>query len=232
MGSEGVFVDVDEAAALLGVTPQMVNKYVENGVLTAHYPDMKSGSTRGKRRFRRDDVEALSELRDAGIGSDFASLRSHLLGMAVKVRRHERVLDELMNYLGMSDHRLPSDLEGVMSLHMEAQEMCEATLEANDQRDVIWARRLLPISEEYLDVVKHYTKEEKPWEVYMQSLKRLLEIHAHPGPVRTVLEHALLNLRNAAFLFVSQTQDVRAAKREFPHASYTGRVYNLLFPKN
>lgn len=232
MGSDGAFIELEEAAAILAVTPQMVHKYVEKGMLPCHYPTGKKPGVRRSRTFRRVDVDALAELREDGICTSQAALISHVLGLSVKIRRLEQGHDELLCYLGMSDHKLSTDYADVMQLYLEAKQIIEQPLSVDDLRDVRWARRLLPIGEDYLAIVKMHTQDKEPWQVFTNSLKRLLVVHSDPGPIRAVLENALLNLRNASFLYICSLEGPRIAKKKFTHASYTGRVFGLLFPED
>jgi len=230
MGSEGVFVDVDQAAAILGVTSQMVHKYVENGMLPGHYPHPTKTGGKGPRMFRREDVETLEELRASDLLTNRASLFRHVLGTAVKVRRLERTLDELLCYIGMSDHKLPTEHEDVIRFYAEAEDFCTHNFEVNDAQDVAWARRLLPFSEEYLEVVRTHTGSREPWVVFLESLNRILLRHPVPGPVRAVLEHSRMNLRNVAYFFARHEFGARTAKTIFPNESYSSRLYKTLLP--
>lgn len=230
MGSDGTFVDLEEAASILAVTPPMVHKYVERGMLSCHYPDGKTPGVRRSRVFLRGDVEALAELRVDGITTNQAAMINHVLALSVKVKRLERGHDELLCYLGMSDHKLSTDYEDVQQLYLEAKQIFERPLGEDDLRDVRWARRMLPIGEEYLALVQKHTQDPEPWKVFINSVKHLLVVHESPGPVRMVLEHALLNLRNAAFLYVCAERGPRIAKRQFPHASYVSRLVGIMYP--
>lgn len=225
MGSEGVFVDTEEAAALLEVTTHTVHKYVERGLLSCHYPGAKKTGGRGERMYHREEVEALAELRSSGLHTSRAALTNQVLVLSVKVKQLETTLSELSCYLGMSACVLPTSQEEVRQFHLEARQIVDLPLDIDDHRDVQWAKRMLPVSEEFLALVQEYTQDHEPWRVFMDSMKRLLAIHGQPGPVNTILEHALLNLRNAAFLYVCSTQGIRATREVFPELTYTGRIF-------
>lgn len=226
MGSDGTYITVEEAAAIHGVHVSQVHAWSRGGMLEAYYP---KGRRAGK-RFRRQDVLDLLELRE----QEWAGLRKKLPQLALEAivtsRRVEKRLNELVYYLGLSEEQLAVGKDEVVMLFVQVQSFLDIPIVENHEAAIRWARVLLGITEDYLGLVSLYLEEPEPWAIYME-LGRVLASKCSPNTsARMFIEHARKNLRNVAYFYLRGSKGARVAGHLFPGESYSGRLLQTLFP--
>lgn len=218
MGSTDLYVTPAEAAELLGVSVEMVHVYDRKQLLEAYYPN---GRKAGK-RFLAEDVYALVELRQEHKGDFLRRLPQIAMRAVVTSRRVEKRLDELMQFLGLNDVVLPLDATSIALLHFQVEKALVQPRVEDQQELLDWAKKLLAINEEYLDLVKLHLGDEYPWKPYLDLARKLSE--ACGGRQRSFLEHARANLRNVAYFYERSWRGPKEAEKLFPGERYSGRL--------
>lgn len=224
MGSTGLYLTPVETAEVLGVSVEMVHVYDRRQLLEAYYPD---GRKAGK-RFLAEDVYALHELRQEHKGDFLRRLPQLAMRAIVTSRRVEKRLDELMQFLGLNDTVLSLEPTNVTLLHFQVEKALTLPRAEGDAELLDWAKKLLAINEEYLDLVKLHLGEEYPWKPYLDLARVLSE--KSEGRQRSFIEHARANLRNVAYFYERAYRGARAAEKLFPGERYSGKLLRRILP--
>jgi len=227
MGSDETYISAEAAAQIHNVHVSRVHAWSRNGLLEAHYPNGRPGG----KHFRRTDVLDLLELTE----NERSGLRRKLPQVALQAllasRRVEKRLNELVQYLGLTQEVLSSEKNDVVLLFVQIQYFLEPPVDRSPEVALQWARRLLGVTEEYLELVAQHLGEPEPWKLYVELARVLAEIHGPSSNARMFIEHARRNLRNAAYFYVRRAKGTHAAARIFPGESYSGKLVQTLFPQ-
>jgi hypothetical protein len=230
MGSESIFVNPVEAAQILGVSVDQVHTLHRKGFLEASYPEGRRPHNLAGKRFRREDVLTLKELRAQCKGASPEKLQQLALQAIVVSKRVERRLNELTHYLGLTDSALSLEKERVIAFFTRVSDFVEEPRIDSPQEAIDWARQLLGVTEEFLELVALHTQEAEPWKVFLEAGKRLAAHCSTGTQARTYVDHARRNLRNAAYMYVRGEKGVRAADRLFPLEGYSNELIQTMFP--
>lgn len=224
MPSSSLYLTVSETAEVLGVSASMVHVFDRRRLLESHYPD---GRKAGK-RFVADDVYALAELRAEHKGDFMRRLPQIALKAAVTSRRVEKRLNELLEFLGLNDVVLSVEPGDVIELHRSVEALPRRPRLEDEAEILAWAKKILAINEEYLDLIKMSTGDPYPWKPYLE-LGRVLSAIAK-GRTKSFIEHARANLRNVAYFYERSYRGPREAEKMFPNERYSGRLMRRLLP--
>jgi hypothetical protein len=226
MGSTGLYLTPQETAEVLSVSVEMVHVYDRRQLLEAYYPD---GRKAGK-RFLAEDVYALAELRQDQKGDFLRKLPQLAMRAVVTSRRVEKRLEELMQFLGLNDVALSLEPRDVALLHFQVERALEMPKIEGDHELLDWAKKLLAINEEYLELVKMHLGDDYPWKPYLDLARKLSERAS--GRHRSFIEHARANLRNVAYFYERSFRGPKAAERTFPGERYSGRLLRRVLPNS
>lgn len=227
MGSDSILVTMEEAAKILGVTVAHAHVYGQKGLLEPHYPD---GNRRMQKRYLREDVYSLKELKEQTKGAPNRDLYQLAVRSFILSRRTARQLEEIQHYLGLSSAALETDDEHIRAFLHAAEHRCRARLDRAPEEITDWARKLLAINEEYLDRTMKVTEKQDAWQIFMNVAKRLTE-ECSPGTLaRMYADHARNHLRNVAYFHLRATKGLHAANRTFPKEGYSLRLIQTLYP--
>ena len=227
MGSESVFVTVPEAASILGVTSSRVHVFGQSGYLEEHYPE---GRRPEKKRFLREDVLNLKELREQVKGSRALKIPQVAMKAYLSAKRTERRLEELLRYLGINTRTLPEDPDQIRAFYLYFEHFSKAAPNLSPEEILDKARDLQGITEEYLELTVSITGRKDAWEVFAKSAK-ILASKCSVGTVqRMFVDHARANLRNITYFYVRGSQGVRAAERMFPKEGYVTELVHTMYP--
>jgi DNA-binding transcriptional MerR regulator len=227
MGSDSILVTMEEAAKILGVTLAHAHVYGQKGLLEPHYPE---GNRRKGKRYLREDVYSLKELREQTKGAPNRDLYQLAVRAFILSRRTARQLEEIQHYLGFSSVALETDDEHIRAFLHAAEHRCLARLDRAPEEITDWAHKLLAINEEYIDRTVRVTEKPDVWQVFMNVAKRLTE-ECSPGTLaRMYSDHARNHLRNVAYFYLRATKGQRVAGRIFPTEGYSLRLIQTLHP--
>lgn len=224
MGSTGLYLTSRETAEVLKVSVEMIHVYDRRQLLEAYYPE---GRRAGK-RFLAEDVYVLAELRSEHKGDFLRRLPQIAMRAAVASRRVEKRLDELMYLLGMNDVALSLEKEDIVMLHIQAESILQRRTQSHKSDAMSWAKKLLAINEEYLELVKLHLGDDYPWKPYL-DLAAFLSGRTE-GRTRSYVEHARANVRNVAYFYERSFRGPREAERMFPGERYSGRLLQRVLP--
>lgn len=222
MGSTGLYLTPQEAAEALGVSLDMVHVYTRRGLLDPHYPNGKLG----RKQLRAEDVYALAALRAEHKGDIFKRLPQIAMRAAVTSRRVEQKLDELMAFLGVNDTVLSLESRAITELHQAVEAAINNPLIENDNDIMEWAKKILAINEEYIELLKMHVKTDPPWKPYLELASILGGLAK--GRSRMYIEHARTNMRNVAYFYERSFRGATAANKMFPGERYSGRLLQRL----
>lgn len=212
-----------EAAAQLHITTTRLHALSRQRIIDPHYHG-------AQHLFHPDDVQALAELLEA----ENALAPQHLSQMALRAAVSAKVtaarLEELMDYLGLTVEPLGLLPEDVIGLFYESQDLLQTGVLPSEEETMRWARRLVAITEEYLELVHAYTGEPDPWRPYM-DLGKLLSGGAWSPKTRAYLTHARTNLRHVAYFYERGQHGARVAGRRFPDEHYSGKLLQRVHPR-
>jgi hypothetical protein len=233
MGSDNVYVTPDEAALILGVLVGQIHAWSRSGLLEPHYPDGPRPKRLGGKRFLREEILALKELREEqGKGSPKLRIPQIAMRAFVSSRRLERKLEELMNYLGLSVRTLREDEEEVRAFYVSVQEFVQSPGNNTQLEIADWAKKLAGVTDGYLHLIQAVTGDDFAWAMLLE-LGKTLASQCSPGTnARMYVDHAYRNAQNAAYLYLRSTKGVRAANKMFPKESYALDLVRTFFPRN
>ncbi len=224
MGSTSLYLTPSEAAEVLGVTESMVRVYDRRQLLEGHYPE---GKKVGK-RYLAEDVHTLAEIRGEHNWNFARKLPSLAMKAVATSRRVERKLDEIMSFLGLNDVVLSLEKHDIINFHQEVELNLNQPMDMKDEKVIVWAKRLLAINEEYLELVKSYVGTQYPWKPYL-DLARTISCKAGARP-RMYIEHARSNLRNVAYFYERSFRGTAEAEKMFPGERFSGKLLARILP--
>jgi len=233
MGSEDLLT-VQQVARMLGVTTDMVQKLVRQGLLKPQY----QGSITAPRLYREADVAALVEAREAKL--DLTTVAAMARQAHTASRSLERVVKQLLELLGADVPLLSLEKEDVLSLCAKVDDALEEEFLPEAREVLSWAKVFYAIGEEYFGLVESHLGEKEPWKRFLDLGQKLVreaprksfvidkELEATYG----YLEVARRNLRNAAFFYVANKHGQRLASGLFPEVKRDRHedIITLAFP--
>lgn len=229
MGSTKTYLSPSEAAEILGVNVSQVHVLNRNGYLEAHYPEGRRNNLTSK-RFIQQDVLELREMREQLKDARGKKLHQIAAQALLTSRRVERRLEELVRYLGLSEHVLSAEKEDIVGFFETAWDFFREPTICTSEEVSEWAKKLLGITEEYLALVAQHTKEEEPWAIFMHVAQLLTDMASPGTEARTYVDHARRNLRNVAYFYVRRVRGARIADQQFPGEKYSDRLVRALIP--
>lgn len=160
MGSD--FIEVQEAAELLGVLPRSVYYLVRRGLLHPKYTHKKG--LRSRRVFIKDEVLALAELRERKL--TFQEVAAAAMQSHIAVRALERRVEMLEMLLNSRHSGLSLKEEDVIAVYASARQAIEAP--PSIVEDIMhWASVFLSMGEEFLEAAEMFTGDAKAWKVFL-----------------------------------------------------------------
>jgi len=217
MGSNGL-IDVKAAGAVLGLSPDMVYRLARRGDLTPRYPRGKGLNV--PVHFHPEEVSALVAERERD-DFDVKKLSSRVAQTNALGRSLERRVELLEKMLNRRAWPLPTDEESVIALYARAQD--EQEKPAKRVSDIIeWARILVAMGEEYLDLTEAFTGDTECWKAF----SHLVDIMLIEAPIERLnfdrelegaygyLDVGRRNLRAAAFFFIRNRYGSHVANQQ------------------
>lgn len=229
MGSETTYVTPLEASELLGVTVAQVHTLNRNGLLEAHYPEGRRPKGLAGKKFLREDVLTLAELREQSKGALLLKLPQLALRAIVSSKRVERRLDEITRYLGLNDRVLGTEKDDVLGLFLRAENFLRNPKVRSEEEALDWAKNLLAMTEEYLELTEAHSGQPEPWRVFLELAKTLSQECSPGTAARMYLDHARSNLRRVSYFHLRSAKGSKEADRVFPGEGYSDRLLRTLF---
>ena len=147
----------------------------------------------------------------------------------VSTKRTERRLDELMEYLGLVGETLSTGKDDVVALCLQSEATLREPPVKDDAMVMHWAKKLLAVTEEYLELVCLYKGDEEPWKLFMQLGVEMTK-RAESERAKAYIEHARRNLRHVAYFYERGAKGIKAANARFPDERYSGKLLQRLLP--
>lgn len=217
MGSDGL-IDVKAAGVVLGLTTDMVYRLARRGDLSPRYPRGKGLNV--PMHFHPEEVSACVAEREQK-DFDIKKLSSRVAQTSALTRSLERRVELLETMLSRRAWPLPSDEEAVIALYTRAQD--EQQDPAKAISDIMeWARVLVAMGEEYLDLTEAFTGDTECWKAFSHMVDIMLinapvkrfnfdrELEAAYG----YLDVGRRNFRAAAFFFIRNRYGSQVANQQ------------------
>lgn len=234
MGSEDLLT-AQQVAGMLGVTTDMVQKLVRQGLLKPQY---QGTSLVAPRLYRETDVAALVEAREAKL--DLPTVAAIARQAYTASRSLERVVKQLLELLGADVPLLKLGKDDVLSLCAKVDDALEQEFPPEAREVLDWAKIFYAIGEEYFELVASQLGDEEPWKRFLdlgQKLSREAprksfmidkELEAAYG----YLEVARRNLRNSSFFYIRNRHGRKTASDLFPEVKGDKHedIITLAFP--
>lgn len=227
-------VNSHEAAEILGLSARSLKRLVKKGMLhPIHTDKLKPYS------FLEHEVVALAEARkDKRMG--FREVQAMSKQAYATARSTEKVLQQVIRFLGIDIPRLSLNPEDVRALHLRAEDAQVMDFYPTATEVLGWARIFQAIDDNYLDMVKQVSRVDEPWKAYL-DLATLLDTRAPEHVLSADAElkvavgcvsAARRNLRNVTYFYIRQQYGKRVAARAIPHitADVDEEVIALAFP--
>lgn len=230
MGSAAELITAVEAAKILGVTVSQTHTLHRNGFIEAYYPEGRRPNQLAGKYFRQEDVLLLKELREQLKDEPTAKLRQLAMRAVITSRRVERRLAELANYFGLDDVAPSLEKDQVVAFYVRVKEFTEDPRVRSQEDAIALAKRLLGVTEEYLELVALHTGDHEPWKVFLQTGKLLAGQFSPGTQVRVFIDHARRNMRNVCYFYIKGTCGTQVADKMFPQEGYSNALIQTMFP--
>jgi hypothetical protein len=231
MGTPTEYIRVHDAARLIGVTVHTVYRLTKQGLLRPVW--------RGRRKFyEQADVAAFAKIYNSKV--DWSNVASLAMRAFIKADAAERKLAELSDLLGIGFFQLSTDDTDVRDFYTDALRRVTypPTLQAADA--MLFAKKCLGITEEYLQLVARLTDEgDEPWRPFLDALHYLcinaprqhftqdMELAAAYG----YLEAARRHMRSLSYFYVHRVCGRSIAATAFNgERDYAEPIVRALFP--
>ena len=230
LGSDSAYITPGEAAQILAVTLGQVNAWSRSGLLEPRYPEGRRPQKLGGKRFLREDVFALRELREQTKGG--MKLPQLAMRAFVTSRKLEQRLEELMSYLGLTSVSLGLEDTQVRAFHAAVEDFIEHP-DGLDQPELVeWARRLMAITDAYLALDAQVVGDKEGWSMFIAAGHELSKQCSPTTTARMYVDHACRSLRHAVYLHLRSTRGAREADRMFPKEGYVLDLVRTFYPKH
>lgn len=215
MSNSPNLISLKETAKILGVSTRQVQRKVNQGLLKAHYSGKYT-------LFDSNDVYDLAELEASK--PPLAKIAAVANRANLSAQRTERIVDRLLTALGVDYPKIPLDKEGVIALHIKAEDALKEFIPCPLDQVSEWTRIFDAIGEEYFAAVEEYTGSKEPWAVYTNLAARLSSNFVHgevldDREIRVVygcLEKARQAIRRTAFFYIQNKYGLSTARKSFP----------------
>ncbi len=211
-------INTQAASVLLGVSTDMVYRLARRGDLTPRYPQGRGLNV--PKHFHPEEVSALVAERERD-DFDVKKLSSRVAQAHALARSLERRIELLESMLGRRAWPLPTDEEEVIALYARAQD--EQQKPATSVSAIMeWARILVAMGNEFLDLTEAYTGDPDCWRAYTYMVDIMLieapverlnfdrELEAAYG----YLDVGRRNLRAAAYFFIRSRHGSHVANQQ------------------
>jgi hypothetical protein len=224
-------LDAEEASKVLGVHKRRVVQYTTDGWLRAVYePGSRSPL------YRPEDVYAMKEGREGPIDLPMLYVRA-LQGWALSAALEERI-EALESMLNLDAAILSYEREEIVAEYMRTEDLA-----AQPPEDIFairdFAKVVLGIRHEYLELVERYTGDHEPWSIFEHAARRIREsvtktelIHCvELATAHAELQASRMHLERVAFWYLYNRDGARAARKRFPksepdiHERILGHVF-------
>lgn len=217
------YLTLAKTVEILKVHPMTLNHMIREGQLRRHQVKGRRGHL-----FRKSEVYALHEARTQRL--DLASVAAMSIRAHVTSKTCERVLEQLLHVMGIDSETLSHNEPDVLSLYVSVKDATvqEDQFEADEIKN--WSRVFIGITEEYLDLVKHYTSNQEPWKPYLDLAARIARSRK-PSEVAISMDlkiaygtfdYARRQLRSVAYFYVRGQHGKKTATSLFPE---TGDIH-------
>lgn len=231
LGSDSDYITPNEAAEMLGVTAGQVHAWSRSGLIDPHYPEGPRPNRLGGKRFLREDVFCLMELREQSKGPLRLKIPQLAMRAFVSSRRTERKLNELMLHLGLSTHSLGLEEEQVKAFYLASAEFIMAPGTNTPAEIAEWSQKLMGITGDYLTLVAQVTGDKECWRIFAKVGAVLTHQCSAGTTARAYVDNACMNLQNASYLFVRGLSGQRTADKMFPKEGYITNLVRTFYPK-
>lgn len=209
-GNGGTPITVEEAGELLSITTEEVQQLLVDGILSDIGTD--------KTRVAREDVESLQAFGLSTKEPTLEEVQRKALMAYARAYRLERVVEELLEFMGAGAHQLIRSPREISYTHQVARMAARTTPTIEDMR--YWTDLFMRIDERYLRTAAEVTEDQEPWKVYLDLAGHLVDCldHTHPGH-QPLISRAILakeRLRQTSYFVCRELYGRELANRLFP----------------
>jgi len=217
-----------EAAALLGMPKEMLDKLVRQGFLNP------VGLSKYSRRYRllRSEVNKVRMMLDQGrCTTDYLDA---VVVLQARVARLEQRQEYLETLLGLHSEPLPTKRGPVLALYQLVKNSCKS-LNRKPEDIFRWAKLFISITEEFLELLGRYANDERPWKPFVVLADRVVEdIHVGVLPMRPDLNAAYqliiparAQLKRTAYFYIRERYGLAQAALDIPDDGEPNRMEEI-----
>lgn len=221
-GNGGTPITVEEAGELLSIAAEEVQQLLADGVLSDIGTD--------KTRVAREDVESLQAFGLSTKEPTLEEVQRKALMAYARAYRLERVVEELLDFMGAGAHQLVRSPREIAYTHSTARMVARMVPSVQDLR--YWTEFFMRIDERYLRTTAEVTGDEEPWKVYLDLASHLVDCldPTHPGHQSLIARATLAKerLRQTSYFVCRELYGRELANRLFPEPRKLEQIMSTL----